>query len=189
MVCLHCVSIYHVCGWPAEARRWCWIFWNWNSKWLWPTMWALESSGRGASALNHWVISLAPCVGCFYSRNSFSCLYILLAELPGGIGIFRPRHYQSLDESKFNIEMKTQVCFEQLINPRGLYVDLESQGTSKGTPLLSLHKMVFLRVTFPGEQCWPHLAYYEAWTWKDHTIAKTRYQAGKMWARGKSYAN
>lgn len=44
---------------------------------------------------------------------------------------------------------------------------LESaRGTSKGAPLLSLHRIVFLRGTFPDEQWQKHLVYNEERTQK-----------------------
>ena len=49
---------------PIEARRGCWIPWKWSYKWLCAVTWVLRtepgSSGRAASALNHWAISPAP---------------------------------------------------------------------------------------------------------------------------------
>lgn len=60
-------SVYHVHAWCPEARGELWTPWNWSyESWLWATMWELGtepvSSGKEASAINHWGMSLAPII-------------------------------------------------------------------------------------------------------------------------------
>ena len=62
-LCL-CVCALLACLVPAEARRKCWITWNWSYRQLWAATCMLgirpSSFERVASALNHWAVSPAP---------------------------------------------------------------------------------------------------------------------------------
>ena len=55
------MSMHHACAVPSEAREGIRFPWVWSYRELWAAMWVLRikpgSSGRAASALNHWVIS------------------------------------------------------------------------------------------------------------------------------------
>jgi hypothetical protein len=68
-VCVQCACLI-----PMELRRTCWIHWNQSYRWLWATMLPETepgSSGRAASALNHWPASLVPCPFFFKWPSSF----------------------------------------------------------------------------------------------------------------------
>lgn len=58
-----CISAPHACLATEEIGRRHWILWNWSYGWLWPPCGFWESklrfSGRTASVLNSWAISLA----------------------------------------------------------------------------------------------------------------------------------
>ena len=75
-----CMFMHHVCTVPKEARKGCWIPWNWNYSYLWAAMWVLGiepgPSGRPASSLNHWA-SLQPQPREFLILISLSFLYSL----------------------------------------------------------------------------------------------------------------
>lgn len=65
MFCLHVhMPTMCMCLGPAEVRRGHSVPWNWSFRWLWVTMWVIkpksESSTRGVSALNSWVIFPVP---------------------------------------------------------------------------------------------------------------------------------
>lgn len=62
MFCLH-VHALHVCS-AKEARRGCWIPWDWSYRPWWPAVLVVGSkhrfSGRAASYFNHWALIPAP---------------------------------------------------------------------------------------------------------------------------------
>jgi hypothetical protein len=68
--CFACMNACTLCAYlgPMEARRGHQMPWNWSYKWLWASMWVMQtkpgSSPRVASELN-WAISPAPTMNTF----------------------------------------------------------------------------------------------------------------------------
>lgn len=62
-----CVSFGVPCLVSMEARRRCWILWNWRYKWFWATMWVLQiepqSFRKVVGSDNPWAISPGQCYG------------------------------------------------------------------------------------------------------------------------------
>jgi hypothetical protein len=85
-VCFACmyVCISYMCLVPTEDRRGHQIHQDWRYRYLWTAVWMLgfkpRSSGRAASTLKHWAISVAPRLNILITEQCSD--HKVLANLP-----------------------------------------------------------------------------------------------------------